>query len=202
MNHEAHIPTIGGFNVLTFSDSVLLAPKVYASKLTQVGTNSPTEVVIKDEIGMGGWTRFAQGFYANIPSVAIDSSKTVVLGSVTFGVTGTENMYSLYMYEAFGFVSVNSALFESAGAGNPVQRVLEDDRLVDTPIKVELYPYDATLPPTVEDRFNVILENLDTIQVNIWSKIIIRDSGTVTEVDGAKYRRTLDFNASSKLINS
>ena len=48
----------------------------------------------------------------------------------------------------------------------------------------------------------LILENLDTIQVNIWSKIIIRDSGTVTEVDGAKYRRTLDFNASSKLINS
>lgn len=71
--------------------------KSYISRLTQVGTSAPTEVVIKDEIGMGAWARFATGFYGNIPLVALVSDKTAVFGSVTFGVSPTDDMYSVYI---------------------------------------------------------------------------------------------------------
>lgn len=113
--------------------------KSYISRLTQTGTSAPTEVVIKDEIGMGAWSRFATGFYGNIPLTPLVSDKTAVFGSINFADNISDDMYSVFMYEAVGFVAVNTGLMQSGGSGNPVDRVLEDGRLTNTVIEIRSY---------------------------------------------------------------
>lgn len=199
MNNEVHIPTLTGLNIISLSDSLILKPLLYVARLNQEGANAPTEEVTVDEIGMGGWQRFAQGFYGNIPTVPFVSSRTVVLGSNNFDIGGF--MRSVTMYESFGFAGINTGTFTSVGVGS-ITRVLDDDILFNTVVQIEVFPYDVALPPTVEDKFNAIITQIDTIQLALWSKIIVRNNGTVTEVDGNIYRKTSNFADSSKLINS
>lgn len=113
--------------------------KSYVARITQSGTDAPTAAVIVDEIGGGAWSRASAGFYNFVPNIAFDSSKTAVFGSVNFGENGTDDMYSVYMYEFFGFVSVNTGLMQSGGVGNPVDRVLTDGKLSGHVIEIRVY---------------------------------------------------------------
>ena len=68
--------------------------------------------------------------------------------------------------------------------------------------RIFIQQFATEVPTNEEGAFNVVLSKLDRNQIKLWSKIIVRFNGIVTEVDGAKYRRTNDFSLSNKIINS
>jgi hypothetical protein len=199
--NEVHIPTIKGNNVLTISNGQVLAPKVYKSRITQVGTNNPTEIVIIDEIGMTGWQRFAAGTYANFPAVPFDEKFAVGLGSTNVASNGMPIKFADLTAANGGILTLITSTLDSSGA--VATTVLTDDVMNgEQSVVLELHPARVGEELTDEEKFNIILSKLDANQLSLWDKTIMRDNLIVIEVDGNVYRKTGDFSQSSKVIES
>jgi len=188
--NELHIPTVGGQNqVIGFDVKTGLNTIKYKALLSNVESNAPNVVKSDSDTELENivWSHGGQnGVYVGTLFGAF-ANNTYLSSQLVFSQTDTE--ITAYTNMSNDDDTVTLVCFDK-----DFNAVNNQDVFVE--IEVSKNISDS------EDIFNDILSSLDAVQTEIWTKIIVRDSGTVTEVDGAKYRRTLDFNASSKLINS
>ena len=194
--NEVHIPTVGGqSNVIGVFIETTLVNKRYLAILTQDGVNAPVPTPLVNDLGTIVWTRLAQGQYrgtlagafanAVFPNDLAQTSGGIASGGVQF-VPEDDDSFLIETYDDLG--------------------VLIDDNLLnpatDRPFLFDLLISQPTLDGNIEGIFDVIISRLDANQLKIWTKIVVRNSGTITEIDGVTYRATNDFATSSKTIES
>lgn len=201
--NEVHISTVGGSsNVINLSSTPDV--KKYVVRLTQSGVNAP---VVSSEIvnDFGGivFTRDNQGRYRGTLVGAFDDDKITVamfnnqISQTQAGFDPVSNFQLDTTTSNDYFRIVTSELFDQAGltAQRPIDDALRGQKIV-------IEQMTANQPTTAEEVFNIVLSKLDSNQVDIWNKIVVRFNSVVTEVSGATYRRTNSFGGSSKLIES
>lgn len=201
--NEVHISTVGGSsNVINVSSTPDV--KKYAVRLTQSGANAPVvSLEVVNDFGGIVFTRDSQGMYRGTLAGAFDDSK-ITIGQCNVQVAQTNppadpvsNVSVDTSISNDYFRVVTSELFDQAGltAQRPIDDVLRGQKIV-------IEQMTKNQPTTAEEVFNIILSKLDSNQLSIWNKIVVRFNSVVTEVSGATYRRTNSFGGSSKLIES
>ena len=185
--NEVHIPTVGGqIDVIGINIPTENIYKEYIAKLTQAGVADPTAVVIKNDFEAPiVWTRGGAGVYSG-----------TLIGAFTEGTTpfiSQEEPAQMASIKRKDADSIQIGTFDMAGTA-------KDDYLNSSSVEISAKQPDLT--GNYEAIFDSIISGLDTNQLGLWKKIVIRNNSVVTEVDGATYRRTLNFATSSKTIES
>lgn len=190
--NELHISTVTNQNsIIELSDSPI--SKVYVATLTQAGVNNPTVIVLQNDYDFPiVWTRSGVGFYRGDLASAFLFGQTSVLITSTYGTGINVNTYAYNENN-------NRCVVETVLYNNITNAYdYSDNNLFNSTIHIETF-----IPITdSESSFSSILSRLDSNQLDMWNKIVVRFDNTVTEIDGAKWRKTGVFATSSKVINS
>ncbi len=187
--NEVHIPTLAGqSNVVTVEALSGKGERKYEAIISQSGTNAPTTVVIENTLGeVPVFSRSGNGQY----SMTLVNPLFLVNKTFLYIQQGLFNGYASELQR----VSDNVVNIYSGLASN---LNLADGRL--NGVSMLITVSDTTF--TSQEEFDNVIASMDANQQSLWNKIVIRDSGTVTEVDGRTYRRTNDLVVSSKVIQS
>jgi len=196
--NELHIPTITGTQVITFNPNSMAVdvPLVYAVTLTQTGTGVPiVDTEISNTIGVvPTYTRASTGKYQlTDANASFTIADTIVIngGNETNG----------YVSNAFR-VNDSIVAIESFDHSNHTVDY-EDDVLKTFNLVVQKYNQSSGGGGgTFEEQFNSIIAQMDSVQLDIWLKIVIRTGGSIGEVSGSKYRKTGNLITSTRPINS
>jgi len=200
--NEVHIATIGGqMNVISVSSNN--EPKVFKSEVTQVGLDAPVNNVIAENTTGATltWSRTGAGQYVLTSSNPNLFSQTELVYSAFKTVRLITDLGQNLLGYGIGFIQVIAPNQLSLSTYDALAQTVAQDGMIASG-EIEFEVYDIPNPTDSEESFTNIISGLDDNQLALWKKIVIRFEGTVTEVDGDKYRRTADFNASSKVINS
>lgn len=187
--NEVHLPTISGASqVMSMDITAENTKKVFRAVCNQ--TEALVPIVSREINGVGNYelSRLAAGFFMfafDVGSFAVeDAYVTAKNNSAT---SGEVRQATAVLFED----TIQLNIFNNVGVA------------VDTFMNVcdvELTVYkDLSTDVLI---FAEMLVALDAKQLLIWNKIVIRNGGEVTEVDGKKYRSTGDFSLSSSAINS
>lgn len=185
--HEVHIPTISGkSSVLAISNTALYQPMVYEALVVQAGVTDPNATIVyrNDFEGTAVWSRDSMGIFRVTFSNFWDTQKTSVRGD--YAAQGNKFL----VFETISDSVAKMTQYASSGA---VQDTLS------ATFKLTQY---STVPTIAEGFFDSILSSLDVNQTKLWIKIVVRNLGVVTEIDGNTYRKTNDYSLSSKEIES
>jgi hypothetical protein len=199
MNHEVHISTVTGQDVISLSNNVIAVEKVYKGSMSQSGTNAPVVTVLENTFGNIVWSYGGSaGVFQGDLIGAFDIARMSYQDGCQIG-TGFNKVALLTISPlSENAINVFSNVLTLQGVGVFVTPVFVNGILSNHQFGFELLRDIST----VEMTFNAILDTLDVIQLLIWNKIVIRFNNTVTEVDGKKWRKTANFVTSSKVINS
>jgi hypothetical protein len=206
MTQEIHIPTVTGSNIISISDADIEKPKQLVAKVNQLSGNPLTMDIIKNEVGFTSVFKLATGLWLDFTGLPYPPENLTILGSLEKG-----NNFSVdeelvgYEFSLTGSsLTIRSYQSKTGAAPNAVLPTVEFEDIIENgTLVINAYPSTEANPLTIEGRFDIMLESLDSNQIKLWSKAIVRTTGgVVTEVDGDKYRKTGDFSQSSKVIES
>lgn len=189
--NELHIKTVSGAIETLIFPKLTSSVKTLVMLITQGGVLAPVKGIVPfnntllnpdtlvfSYIGVGRYlVTLAEAFKKNDTSVSIgDVSTSDAIAKVII-------------------IDGNSCEINIERAG-----VLVNDALNDTPFYIN--KFEAATPTVTEDIFNALLLLLDSNQLLLWDKIVVRNEGVVTEVSGSKYRKTGVYATSVKVIKS
>ncbi len=197
--NEVHIPTVGGqSNVLTFSEAT---EKLYVATVVQAGVIAPVSTIIRNDFSEEPvWTYVSAGLYTlGYVGMFQDYTKVdfQIVGNISFD-GATDVVSRAGRSQSNDIVGLKTRAIISSAAGTQTVSAGEDGILNGELMTIT--DYNPIF--TEEEIFDSIISKLDSNQIKIWNKIVIRNNGTVTEVDGRTYRRTNDLISSSKVIQS
>lgn len=197
--NEVHISTVGGsINTIGLVVNESTTKKVFSGKFKQTGVNAPL-LTQEGENTTGAIFTFnyiGVGSYNIVSDLPLFTATTLLFW-------GNNNVQTTLGGNVVGWGKFTSSIssgdtiilgsFDGMNGGVPT-----DDRITDCSFKIEV------ITPIVTDEDNLIatLGLLDSTQLLIWDKIVLRGGVDVIQVDGASYRKTGNFASSSKVINS
>jgi len=206
---EVIIPTVGGQTSALHIDSETPRILQYVAQLTQNDVNPPVATEIINDFG------------------ASPTYTYVSVGKYVGTIAGSGAFTDALVYSA----RYDQAILQKTAGSDPLgnSQVIAENGNADSfnvntsewfanqiaPFTIDQFPSNNVLrgqrlfiemlatpvPTTVEEAFNVILSKLDVNQNKIWTQIVVRFGGTVTEVDGNKYRKS-GYSTANKLIES
>jgi len=202
MINEVHIPTVkGASNVINIqTPTTTVGESRYIMTITQVGAgNAPTidGVIIPNSVIGGGVFAFVSDGNYDYDKVGMfpnGTAKVVVEDSLGGKSSDVASVYLNYTQTTNDKLRI---VTKSLNTGAEANGMLDQNRITITD-----YSTSTEAPTNNEETFNYIMSLLDVNQVKLWSKIVVRFGGTVTEVDGNTYRRLANFGQSSKIIES
>ena len=200
MINEVHIPTVkGASNVINIqTPTVAVGQNEITIEVTQSLLLDPViNQTLSDNPTLGGGLFIRQGVgiydYKKVGAFPNGTQKVAITLR-----SGAEKTAKATIFTTLG-VSTQALRFTTY---NTETDVATDDILEKAIITITDYSIGSEVPTNNEETFNYIVSLLDANQVKLWSKIVVRFGGTVTEVDGNTYRRLANFGQSSKIIES
>ncbi len=202
--NEVHIPTVGNQDsVITFNALTQVLDSQYNALLSQDGVLAPYQDDLNGNTGNTPFTDTIGGVWSYNQAGSYDYTKVGAFSNLDrINVTLGENRYNQGIATVVGATRLNDdtiRLFVGLKADFGAVPVGTDALLYIQPISIQIYGESITNART---SFESLLVGLDSNQLLMWTKIVIRLNDTVTEVDGKKWRKTGVFATSSKVINS
>jgi len=187
--NEIHLPTISGaINVLSMDITKESTKKVYRAVLNQLDALAP--IVQKEVNEVGGLpvvTRLVAGTFL------VTFAPSTFLGANSY-VRALNNRAIGQIYEATAIIFddvIQLNIFNTVG-------VSVDAFMNQCDLELTVYS-DISTDALI---FAEMLNRLDANQLEMWNKIVLRNGGTVTEVDGKLWRKLGNFAQSSSVIKS
>lgn len=201
--NEIHLPTIGGsLRVLSLDDSPIILR--YRGLLNQSDASAPVPVADTEinEIGLTGFSYLDVGIFgiSLAPPYSIAAILNYSLYPTIQPTFGGDLMATQYLPQTDVSSAIGTSLILSQAIDTPTVAQPANGGLINSLLSIDIMK--TPVSTDSNSSFNTVLSKLDVNQLALWIKIVIRYNGTVTEVDGKKYRKTLDFESSSRVINS